>query len=236
MKMQKLKISGLHSRTIHKLGTFFTLFLFSWGIVSCDAGSGVNEDDSIAEETEEINEGLEEQPELVRDDVQNLGNDDEGAVENEHISEEAFNKWDSDRDRRWNSEEFRARVENEGLYENWDTGGDEIFSENEFHGSYFDDWDEDGNEYLNEEEYRTGYRTWRDDYRENFTDLDLNQDGQLDLTEYEAGMQERGTIREWDTNNDGNLTEDEVNTGAFNSWDSNQDGYLEFNEYDEVNE
>ncbi|WP_017731201.1 EF-hand domain-containing protein [Nafulsella turpanensis] len=250
MKIRTFKIKNRKPFSLQKLGTLFTIFLFSWGAISCDAGSGVDEDDSIAEETAEINKGLEEQPEWARDDVQNLGNDveeveegeienDEGAVEGNPITpvtEEAFYEWDKDNDRRWNSEEFRSRVENVGLYEEWNMGNDEVFSENEFHGSYFDEWDDDNDGYLESDEYRVGYRDWRDDYAENFTEWDLNQDNRLELAEYEAGMRETGLVDEWDVDRDGNLTEDEVNTGIFNSWDQNGDGYLEFDEYNEVDE
>lgn len=66
-----------------------------------------------------------------------------------------------------------------------------------------------------------------------FKDWDGNNDGQLTQQEFDAGVKNEGLFADWDGNDDGLLDETEFGKGAFGVYDGNDDGFLDDSEWEE---
>ena len=139
--------------------------------------------------------------------------------------------WDDNKDLRWDKQEFRAGLQETGLFNEWDLDDDGTFTEDEFNQGLFNEWDEDGNGYLSNEEYAIGNAAWEDDFGNNYDAWDINDDYILDSNEFNAGIGKTGLYSDWDTNDDNMFSEDEFYSGFYDSWDNNSDGFIDSNEY-----
>ncbi len=61
---------------------------------------------------------------------------------------------------------------------------------------------------------------------------DADGDGQLTEQEFNTGFENNGLYDDWDANGDGSLSEDEFGSGLYDSWDANDDGWLSDDEWD----
>jgi hypothetical protein len=68
---------------------------------------------------------------------------------------------------------------------------------------------------------------------EAYEDWDLDDDGQIDLGEYQEGVGDTGLFTDWDLDEDELITEEEFSRGAYRYWDTDGDGQIEAVEYEE---
>jgi hypothetical protein len=158
------------------------------------------------------------------------------AQERENVSNTAmddFNEWDANADQQWDRDEFNNRINDAGMYNDWDTDNDGLFSNEEANQGIFNSWDGDEDGFLSSEEYNAGNAAWEEDFGNNFDTWDANDDDMLDMNEYNTGFSESGVFNDWDTDNDGMYSSDEFNEGLYNTWDTNDDGFLNSDEYGE---
>ena len=69
-----------------------------------------------------------------------------------------------------------------------------------------------------------------------FESWDENRDGQIEATEFNNDLRDRGVFTNWDADEDGVLSEDEFNEGVYGYYDEDDDGLFSENEYDRWSE
>lgn len=211
MKMNNQQQLKNHNSKLFS-GKLFLAVLIMLGVASCNGGESTeNVEDNLAEETT-VAEGLNENVVNERD--------------------ENFSRWDKNADQQWDLDEFEASLENEGLYEDLDSDGNEILAENEFHNSFYDQWDENDDEILNSDEYAAGFRNWEAEYGNNFDKWDINKNKELERDEFETGMREMGIYRDWDVDQSGDINRGEYYEGIYNYRDADRNRFLSSEELD----
>lgn len=133
-------------------------------------------------------------------------------------------------------------LDNDGLYstfvtttyyEDYDVNGDKVLDENEFYNSMYKTWDANADNNLDENEWNTGTRDFGME-NQVWADWDTNNDGMLSDTENRAGIVKSNRFSDWDTNKDNQLSEREYVDGVFVLWDKNKDGKLDSLEYVDI--
>ena len=92
-------------------------------------------------------------------------------------------------------------------------------------------------------EAREGQSEWGDKNIENvtntprsqFNELDADRDQRMTYEEFGAATGEVEYLNNWDTDNDQQFSERELNEGLFNNWDRNKDSALDGAEYQAYN-
>ncbi len=201
------------------LGGLLTAGVLLFGAASCGSERG-NEENAVAEE--QVDEGLGYEGLDDGQDVNNLAVDDN------------FGEWDANDDNMWDENEFETVSNDSGLFSDWDADNDGLFSDDELNEGFYDVYDADDDNRWSEDEFNTWNTAWGGEYGDNWDAWDANDDNFLDADEYNAGIGEAGVYNEWDTDNDGLFSNDEVNNGLYNTWDADEDGYLNEEEYNNV--
>lgn len=83
-------------------------------------------------------------------------NDDEYAVGNSAWEEEYgdhFDAWDANDDNLLDAEEYTAGLSDSGLYGDWDTDGDGLYSDEEVNEGLFNSYDTDDDGFVSDDEY-----------------------------------------------------------------------------------
>ncbi|MFZ3585298.1 hypothetical protein ACOI1H_24710 [Loktanella sp. DJP18] len=159
--------------------------------------------------------------------------DGDGALVSDEFAGGLFERFDEDNSGtltvgEWDSgiDSFYGEAAVDASFENWNTDGDEVLSEEEFMAQFMEAglfenyaiaggteveigaWDADGDSMLSEDEFFEGWgSTWGD-----------------------SGS----AFNTWDGDADGLLSEDEYNTGVFSTYDRDGSGFIEEPEFGDV--
>lgn len=148
--------------------------------------------------------------------------------------EDYFTSWDTNTDEMWDDSEFETGIGETGLFNDWDVNDDGLFDDDELGDGIFDMYDADDDGFLNNEEYSTWNTAWDGELEQDMDAWDVTDDNQLDDEEYYTGINDNGIFDEWDNDDDGLFSEDEVNDGLFSTWDDDDDGLLTDSEYEGI--
>ncbi len=88
------------------------------------------------------------------------------------------------------------RLENEGVFEDWDTNGDGLLDPREFSTNMFELWDTDDDGVLSRTEWEQNQTRWFDDTYK-FRDWDSDGDGHITREEFETGVRENNVLDAW---------------------------------------
>lgn len=98
------------------------------------------------------------------------------------------------------------------------------------------EWDQDQDGYITDYEFQVQLED-----HEYFGNFDLNSDGRIDESEWEATCKDCDFLvkeyhRDWDINRDSYVSEKEFIQGAYVTWDNDEDGYIANREYEDHHE
>lgn len=150
-------------------------------------------------------------------------------------SDNDFKKCDKNKDKKISQSEFSDRYSNDDNL----TGDnqDVQYDENKFYESSYDLWDENKDSRLSEDEWKTGYDASYGEYLDgDFSSYDVNQNGYLEIEEYQRALLDSDYYSSWDTNQDNSLDNEEYSAVVFQCADKNGDSYIDEDEYKEYNE
>jgi hypothetical protein len=145
-------------------------------------------------------------------------------------SDEAWEKWDRDQDRRISAREGR------GLYEEfvaWDTDRDRSLAATEFHTGLYGSFDVDASGTVDPVEFRR-FERWGFRDASDLAAWDRDGDGFIDRTEFDSHVAGVTIYDTWDRDRNQRLDTNELDAGYFALWDDDRDGYLDAGEYDAV--
>jgi len=142
-----------------------------------------------------------------------------------------FGSWDVDSDGQLTKSEFEARLTEEPLFNDFDGDGDGELTDLEFQAGLYNAWDTNGDEKVDVWEYRYGTGAWFADRTMygRFEDWDADGDEELTLSEFN----ERGdpVMEGWDLDGDDELTDLEFQSALWNAWDLDGDEVVDIYEY-----
>lgn len=147
------------------------------------------------------------------------------------IAQDTFSAWDNDNDGYIEMEEFTDTYIST-FYDDWDlTAADELGID-DFYTTTFSIIDTDDDDFLDEEEWDFGYDYYYGDYLNDDFDLfDTDDDELVVYTEYNDSLYDSDFFYDWDTDNDGYISEYELAENVFQNWDINDNGLLNRSEY-----
>lgn len=139
-----------------------------------------------------------------------------------------FARWDTDRDQRLGPEEFAARDQDQGLFDQWDANADSALTGQELGTGLFREWDQNQDDGITEAEWEGAANVWfgTADFGA-FYDWDLDDDRRLSQEEVARGVQERGLLTDMDVSRDRRVDRPEYREGRFRAIDADGDGYLD---------
>ena len=147
------------------------------------------------------------------------------------FAQEGFEDYDSDKDSRWNKDEFQVAYGDQ--YSDWDDNGDDRLTEDEFYGARFDKYDKDTDGFINKEEWNKADIARKYSGSEDFKALDKDKDGLLDTQEWQEGLADSNWFNSFDKDENDFISKAELIVGLFNEWDNNGNGFLGKDEYKE---
>lgn len=126
----------------------------------------------------------------------------------------------------WDLDELHTTFSSNSRYSEWDHDKDGFLDEREFVKSFFELWDRNNDGKVSRSEWNTA----AEDYGVNAADwsaLDPDKDGFLEMVEFDKGILEIGWYNAWDLDKDKLLTDREYIFGVYNLWDTNGDNVLD---------
>ncbi|MBD3239001.1 MAG: hypothetical protein GF331_00340 [Chitinivibrionales bacterium] len=98
---------------------------------------------------------------------------------------------------------IRRTLEEEGLFDDWDTNGDGLIDPQEFSTNMFEMWDSDNDDGISRSEWEQSQARWFEDTYE-FDEWDTDGNGVLSFEEFDAGVRENNVLDAWDGVSEGN--------------------------------
>lgn len=91
---------------------------------------------------------------------------------------------------------IQRRLDDEGLFEEWDTDGDGLLDPREFSTNMFELWDTDNDNAIDRGEWNQGQENWFESTYD-FDDWDTDKDGYITLEEFDTGVRENNVLDAW---------------------------------------
>lgn len=142
-----------------------------------------------------------------------------------------FSSFDENADGNLDENEFGNTYEND--LSEWDADEDGSLNDEEFYNTTFGNTDADDDDAINEDEWNAGYTGMYGDYvgEGDFTTFDADDDGMLNNDEWNQGFGETEWYGTYDSNADDTVSETEWDQGLFRDWDTNDDDLIDEDEY-----
>lgn len=120
-------------------------------------------------------------------------------------------------------------------FEKWDQNNDGKVDEHEFYRNYVRTMDEDQDGQIKAAEWERGmgayYRGFDQKPKGRFEEITSESNGQLSTQEAESKLREMNYIKEWNTDGEEGLIEEELAKGVFHNLDEDGDGIVEAEKY-----
>ena len=151
------------------------------------------------------------------------------------LQDDGFAQFDTDRDDRWNENEFSESYQAEFSGYDTDTAGS--FNQEQFSAATFRSVDRDRNNSISRQEWDEGYNNSFGDHvnQDDFDRFDTDQSGDLSDAEWNEGFRESNWFGTYDQDQNQTVSRQEWNRANFSRWDRNGDGYLDRQEFDAYN-
>jgi len=141
---------------------------------------------------------------------------------------------DQNKDTKIDQNEYSTSANRVNEYNTWDWNSDQNVDEEEYVAVFMTRYDTDDDDKISKEEMDK-IPIKKDGPLFKWEDWDTNDDDQLSQIEFQQGMDKGKYYDKADTNNDGNLSSEEINNMSFTMADNDSDGNLTEEEYDEYN-
>lgn len=176
-----------------------------------------------------------EREETIKE-IDRIGAEETGQDE---IAYSEFSQYDSNRDGSYDQSEFGKTYENQ--FTNMDKDSDGSLNKEEFYASTFDIINKDHDNSITEQEWNRGKENILNERvgEKEYSEFDINADGQISLEEWENGFKETGWFTSYDSNKDKLMQPEEYDKGFFDDWDLDDDGSVseeEFSNFSPTNE
>ena len=145
-----------------------------------------------------------------------------------------FEEMDQNKDAKVDQNEYNTSANRVNEYNTWDWNSDQNVDEEEYVAVFMTRYDTDDDDKISKEEMDK-IPIKKDGPLFKWEDWDTNDDDQLSQIEFQQGMDKGKYYDKADTNNDGNLSSEEINNMSFTMADNDSDGNLTEEEYDEYN-
>lgn len=144
----------------------------------------------------------------------------------------SFEDWDKNNSGKIEKQEF-VNTFTLNYFEDWDRKDNGYLDDEDFYQIYYDVMNRDQNGGVSEEEFTWAYEYYnRGEFRDEYENWDLNDDFILTYDEYKKGLYESTFFSQWDFDENGELSEEELATGMFRVFDIDDDGKVDRDEYD----
>ena len=134
-----------------------------------------------------------------------------------------------------NNNAFKNAFTESAYFDKWDQNKDGKVDENEFYQNYVSTMDEDQNGQINADEWEIGlgayYRGFDQKTDGKFEEIAAQSNGQISTQEAENKLREMNYIKEWNTDGEEGLVEEELAKGVFYNLDDDGDGIVEAEKY-----
>lgn len=148
------------------------------------------------------------------------------------VLSQEYTDFDTNSDGMMDMNEFSSGYQDS--FGQWDRNLDGMVDDQEFYDTTFDRLDTNADEYLDANEWNRGYDGLYGEYlgTRDPAQFDVDRDEIISRDEYYTGFRNSDFFNSYDTNNDGDIDNDELNENVFRYWDLNQDENIDENEYE----
>lgn len=150
------------------------------------------------------------------------------------VPDTSFNDWDSNNNSKISMDEFQSHFV-EHYYSDWDMNDDKHLDDEDFYRMTFKVLDSNNNDRLDFSESKWGYDYLYGDYVDYEVAVKKESDSEIDYRTFYRSIYESGYYRDFDSDNDGHLNENELAKAIYTTWDIDGNGYLSNNEFTTFN-
>ena len=148
---------------------------------------------------------------------------------------DTFSDWDKDNDDKLSKSEFQENFSTEH-FSGWDTNNDQSLTEEEYYEATFFILDQDYNSELDATETDWGFEHLYGDYVNYDVEVQEGEEtATLTYDQYRDSVRDTKFYSESDTDDDSNLTKNELSSSIFQNLDWDDDGSLTRSEFQQFN-
>lgn len=145
----------------------------------------------------------------------------------------SFADYDTNGDQKLSDKELSQGLKDQQYFSTWDPDSDNTLDKKEFRSNMRDLANTNQNEVVEAQEYQVFTDTFGNDNINflQFNTLDVDNDGTLDTTEFDAAIARSGMFAQWNPGDDDVIDYNDYGADLVSVWDTDGDGFVEVQEF-----